>query len=68
MKMTDLLLQTASGKQSFRLACAQQIMVRMLFTGYLGERHGEIFQILLEDPESEGTAELRTSPFCPGAF
>ena len=53
-EMTDLLLQTASGKQSFRLACAQQIMVRMLFTGYLGERHGEIFQILLEDPESEG--------------
>ena len=52
-EMSELLLQT-DGKKSFRISCAQQIMIRMLFTGYLGERHGEIFQILLGDSESEG--------------
>lgn len=52
-EMTDLLLDAAVEK-NFRISCARQIMIRMLFTGYLAGRHDEIFRILLEDPESEG--------------
>lgn len=52
-EMTTLLLET-DGKKSFCLSCAQQIMIRMLFTGYLAEQHNEVFQLLLDDPESEG--------------
>lgn len=54
-EMTGLLLETG-GKRQFCISCAQQIMIRMLFTGYLGERHEEIFRIIEKDPDSE---ELR---------
>ncbi len=51
-EMTDLLL-TARDRDFPVVASAQQLMIRMLFTGYLGERHGEVFQILQKDAESE---------------
>lgn len=51
-EMTELLFCTKCRKD-FQISCAQQIMVRMLFTGYLGERHDEIFRLLSQDPESE---------------
>ncbi|MCD8216750.1 MAG: DUF5717 family protein [Clostridiales bacterium] len=51
-EMTDLLL-TARDRDFPVIAAAQQLMIRMLFTGYLGERHEEVFQILQNDSESE---------------
>ncbi|MCC8151153.1 MAG: DUF5717 family protein, partial [Lachnospiraceae bacterium] len=51
-EMTDLLM-AARDREFPVVAAAQQLMIRMLFTGYLGERHEEVFQILQNDAESE---------------
>ncbi|MCD8149253.1 MAG: DUF5717 family protein [Clostridiales bacterium] len=51
-EMTDLLLAARDSRFPV-VAAAQQLMIRMLFTGYLGERHEEVFQILQNDSESE---------------
>ncbi|MCD8232043.1 MAG: DUF5717 family protein [Clostridiales bacterium] len=50
--MADLLLK-AEEKELPVIPAAQQLMIRMLFTGYLGEKHEEVFRILKDDPESE---------------
>ncbi len=51
-EMTELLLK-AREKEFPVIPAAQQLMIRMLFTGYLGEKHEEVFQILKNDSESE---------------
>lgn len=51
-EMTALILNAANQKRSV-LSYAQQLMIRMLFTGYLPEKHNEIFQLLLPDRDSE---------------
>ncbi len=51
-EMTGLILEMQD-KGVDVLPQAQQMMTRMLFTGYLGKDHAEIFQILRNDHESE---------------
>ncbi|MCD7981129.1 MAG: DUF5717 family protein [Clostridiales bacterium] len=51
-EMTELLLDMR-GRNLPVISYAQQIMIRMLFTGYFAEKHGEVFQILAKDPDSE---------------
>ncbi len=51
-EMTELLLDVR-GRNLPVISYAQQIMIRMLFTGHFAENHGEVFQILAKDPDSE---------------
>ncbi|MCC8029738.1 MAG: DUF5717 family protein [Lachnospiraceae bacterium] len=51
-EMTELLLSLHANHPK-TADYARQIMVRMLFTGYFGEKHEQVFRILLNDPESE---------------
>ncbi len=51
-EMCDLLLKVkATGAPVEKYA--QQLMIRMLFTGHLGEHHDEVFSILRSDRDSE---------------
>lgn len=51
-EMTELILKARDQKIPV-LPYAQQLMVRMLFTGYLPEKHDDIFRLLLPDKESD---------------
>lgn len=51
-ELTSLLLQRDPVRDDC-LEAAQQIMIRMLFTGHLPREHRRVFRLLLEDPESE---------------
>ncbi len=62
-EMTDLVLDMRE-KGVDILANAQQLMVRMLFTGKLGTRHSEIFHILRHDPESRDLLLAYLSILC----
>ncbi|MCD7920984.1 MAG: DUF5717 family protein [Clostridiales bacterium] len=62
-EMTELLLEVrAQSPQA--VDYAQQIMIRMLFTGYFGEKHEQVFQILQDDPESEELVLAYISILC----
>jgi len=62
-EMTDLLLAVQT-QSPHTAAYAQQIMIRMLFTGYFGEKHDQVFQILKDDPESEELVLAYISILC----
>ncbi len=62
-EMTDLLLDMQD-KGVEVLPQAQQLMMRMLFTGHLGEKHREIFRILRKDRESEELLVAYVSVLC----
>lgn len=62
-EMTDLLLEMRDRGVEV-LPQAQQLMIRMLFTGHLGTKHDEIFQILRWDKESEELLLAYVSLLC----
>jgi len=62
-EMTDLLLEMRDRGIEV-LPQAQQLMIRMLFTGHLGTKHDEIFQILRWDKESEELLLAYVSLLC----
>lgn len=51
-ELTEL-IRKARDRKIPVLPYAQQLMVRMLFTGYLPEKHDDIFRLLLPDKESD---------------
>ncbi len=62
-EMTDLVLEMQQ-KGVDVLPQAQQLMMRMLFTGHLGVKHQEIFRILRKDRESEQLLLAYLSVLC----
>ncbi len=62
-EMTDLVLEMRE-KGVDILSNAQQLMMRMIFTGKLGKRHSEIFRILRRDPESRDLLLAYLSILC----
>ncbi|MCD8045210.1 MAG: DUF5717 family protein [Clostridiales bacterium] len=62
-EMTDLVI-AARERDLPVVPQTQQLMIRMLFTGYLGENHEKIFQILAKDPESEELILAYISVLC----
>ncbi len=62
-EMCDLVLDMQD-KGVDVLPQAQQLMIRMLFTGHLGRRHNEIFRILKKDHESEELLSAYVSVLC----